>query len=106
MDIDVKHLQFKHPFTAMVAGPTGSGKTVLVRRLLQHHTSLFNIQNKLDLPLNVMWAYGQWQSMYSQDIENTKVTYLDGLPSEEEIKEQKPEIIVIDDLMTELAGNK
>ncbi len=27
MEIEVKHLRFKHPFTSVVVGPTNSGKT-------------------------------------------------------------------------------
>jgi len=33
-------MKFKHPFTCIVAGPTGSGKTSFVIKLLQNLKSL------------------------------------------------------------------
>lgn len=105
MLVDRKHLQFKHPFTCMVAGPTSSGKTTLVRRILQNHDLLFyNIDGDI---LRIMWAYGQWQSLYTKDIgQNVECLYVSGLPSEDDIKEANPHLIVIDDLMAELGNNK
>jgi Poxvirus A32 protein len=106
MDVSVRDVQFKHPFTAIVAGPTGSGKTVLLRRILKHHKALFYISNNHEKNLRVLWAYGQWQSLYLHELENTSINYIDGLPSESEIKEQKPTVIVVDDLMGEVGGDK
>ena len=103
MEFDLKHVQFKHPFTAIVAGPTGSGKTVLVRNLLSEHETCMNLKKST---CNVLWGYGQWQTLYKKSIPNTKVKYIDGLPTLEDIEENKPSIIVIDDLMTELSGDK
>jgi Ni2+-binding GTPase involved in maturation of urease and hydrogenase len=39
--VDKKHLSFKHPFTCITAGPTSSGKTVLIRRILKHKSLFF-----------------------------------------------------------------
>ena len=92
--------KFRHPFTCMVSGPTGSGKTFLVRDILKHYKHLIDI----DVPkLKVLWAYGQWQSLYTQPIDNVKVDYVDGLPTEDEISGH--DIVIIDDLMTELGNN-
>jgi len=88
----------------MVAGPTSSGKTVLVRRLLNAYKTLTSIDTR---DLKVLWAYGQWQDLYNQKIAtNVLVDYISGLPSEDEIKQYNPQIIVIDDLMSELGNNK
>lgn len=96
------HLKFKTPFTMIVAGPSGSGKTVLVRRILENHTILIPLKIT---NLKVMWAYGQWQPTYSENIANVITSYCDGLPSEDEIKSFNPNVIVIDDLMNELADD-
>ncbi len=101
-----KNLAFKHPFTCMLAGPTSSGKTVLVRKIIENHLKTFYFDENHPETLNVLWAYGQWQDFYKLDTLNCKVTYIDGLPSEDEIDELKPDLVIIDDLMTELADNK
>ncbi len=95
-------IRLKHPFTAIVAGPTGCGKTVLVRRILKNYTQLTTIKE----PLRVIWGYGQWQNCYNEPIEGIKVIYNEGLPTEEDIKEFCPQLVIIDDLMTEVGGNK
>ena len=49
------------PFTCMVAGMTGSGKTQLVQSLLQR------AQNAIHLPPErIVWCYPQWQSAYNE----------------------------------------
>jgi len=53
---DVIHFQFKHPFTCVVSGPTSTGKTVLVRKILENWKSLIHINSNV---LNVLWYYGQ-----------------------------------------------
>jgi hypothetical protein len=99
-----EYVKFRHPFTCMVAGPTSSGKTVLVRRIIKNHQILF----EPTVPkLKVLWAYGQWQDLYNQPIgENVECRYVEGLPSEEEIIVDKPQLIIIDDLMTEIGKSE
>jgi hypothetical protein len=104
--VDRKHLSFKHPFTCMAAGPTSSGKTVLVRRILKHHKSIIYFKGMSIEKLKVFWAYGQWQNLYKEEIPNVEMRYVEGLPSEEEILSDKPHIIIIDDLMSELGSDK
>ena len=92
----------KHPFTMIVAGPTSSGKTILVRRLLDDWIN--QIKGLLSTP-KCVWCYGQWQSEYN-NILSLPIEYHEGLVDETSINEMKPDIIVIDDLMTELGDNK
>src|SRR5437868_5442427 len=100
------HLKFIHPFTCMVSGPTSSGKTYLIRNILSAHQMLIKFEEKIQ-NLKVLWAYGQIQNLYSQEISSNVTTkYISGLPSEEEIKEFNPNILVIDDLMSDLGDDK
>lgn len=85
----------------MIAGPTSSGKTVFVRRVLE---SLDILLTNLIKP-KIIWCHGQWQDSYSQKIPGVHIDYYEGLPSEEYIKENKYNMIIIDDLMTELGGD-
>ncbi|KFM83158.1 hypothetical protein X975_06245, partial [Stegodyphus mimosarum] len=42
--------KLKHPFTMVVAGPTSSGKTVFVKKLVQHRS--------IDpFPTKIVWCY-------------------------------------------------
>ena len=94
---------FKHPFNAIVAGPTGCGKTYFVRELLRNHQQLITGIAK---PLKVLWAYGQWQSLYTSHIQGINITYNEGLPSKTLLVKFKPTICVVDDLMTEVASSR
>ena len=104
--VERKHMQFKHPFTCMVAGPTSSGKTVLVRRIIKDYDKTFYFRNECPSPLKVLWAYGQWQSLYEEKLDKCEIQYIDGLPSESDVKKFMPNLIVIDDLMSELSSDK
>lgn len=95
------HLRFKSPFCAIVAGPSGSGKTVLLRKILEHKEHLFS-----KIPNKVLWCYGQMQEAYKKRIANCAVQYYDGFPDKETLLTLKPNLIIIDDLMTELTGDK
>ena len=104
--IQLEHVQFKHPFTALVAGATGSGKTVLIRRLLSNHAwTIANVNERL---LRVIWIYGAWQNEYSIPLapDSVEVVYTQTLPSVDEIQSFKPHLIIVDDLMHEMANNK
>lgn len=86
---------FIHPFTCMVAGPTSSGKTVLVKSLLEHHE--FNISGLRKRP-RIVWCHGQMQeSCHSSSI----IEYREGLID----NPQDYDVIVIDDLMNELSDD-
>jgi hypothetical protein len=98
----MENIKFKHPFTALVAGPTGCGKTVLIRRILKNYEYLTTISG----PLKVLWGYGQWQSCYSEPIDGVEIKYIDGLPSLTDLEEEKPQLVIIDDLMSEVGNDK
>jgi hypothetical protein len=104
MEASERDIRFKHPCTTLVAGPTGSGKTVLVRKLLQDYANLFDNINTSEL--KVTWCYGQWQSSYSKAVPNVKISYVDGLIDQHYVEKNRPHLVVIDDLMTELGNNK
>jgi len=52
-------LPFRHPSTILIAGPTGSGKTEFVVKLLtQHGIDPF--------PERIIWVYSEWQDAYER----------------------------------------
>lgn len=95
-------VKFRCPFTMLVAGSTGSGKTHLVRDLLSHHNFSMNINKKV---IKVVWCYGVWQSTYEKTLDNVQVIYHKGLVDEEYISQANADIVVLDDLMNELGDS-
>ena len=87
--------KFVHPFTCMVAGPTSSGKTVLIENVLKSYKStIFNLK----VNPRIVWCHGQMQERYKS---NSIIDYHEGLvedPSEYDL-------IVVDDLMNELGAD-
>ena len=49
-----QRFQFEHPFAYMVAGMTGSGKTVWVQSLLKQANRMINLP-----PERIVWCYSQ-----------------------------------------------
>ena len=95
-----------HPFTCIVAGCTQSGKTVWVKTLLE------NAQQTIrPPPQRIIWCYGQWQPMYLQMIDTIPgIELYEGMPSEIDSRDfldvNKRNLIVLDDLMAQLGGDK
>ena len=56
-----QRFRFEHPFTSMIAGMTGSGKTAWVRSLLQQASETI-----CPPPERIVWCYSQWQPAYTQ----------------------------------------
>ena len=86
--------RWKHPFTCIISGPTGSGKTVFVTQFLQHIAHLMT-----PVPDEIVWCYGEYQAGYNQL--QGLVTFVEGLPKVEEWDTTKRRLVIIDDLMSE-----
>ena len=89
-------VRFIHPFTCVVAGPTGSGKSVFIDKLVRNASDMI-----APPPEKIIWCYGVWQNMYS---EMAGVYFVEGLPDIKEIDFSKRHLIIIDDLMKETDG--
>ena len=91
------HLQ--HPFTMVVSGPSGSGKSQWTRKVL--NSSLIQ-----PTPQRVIWCYGQWQPLY-EELKRTLpfIEFVNGIPDllndSQYIKASQRNIIIFDDLMSE-----
>ncbi len=73
-------MQFKQPFTALVAGPTKAGKTVWVKNLIMHADSMISPP-----PEKIYYCYTEWQPIY-QELANLGVAMIEGLPAMAELK--------------------
>ena len=81
------------PFTCVISGPTGSGKSVFVQRLLKHAKTVI-----FPSPERILYCYGVYQELFSKF---EGVDFNEGLPSLEEFQGNKHSLVVIDDLMHE-----
>ena len=80
-----------HPFTCLVAGPTGSGKTSFLKKLLElKHEKIYQC------PQRIVWCYSQWQPLYTT---MKNVEFQQGLPDVEELESC---LLVLDDMMDSL----
>ena len=87
--------RWQHPFTCIVAGPTGCGKTTFVARLLRNASAMIDPP-----PERVTWYYGEWQTAYENlDIPNMRLE--EGLPTSFDTDDGKRGLVVLDDLMAE-----
>lgn len=81
-------LRLFSPFTMLVCGASGSGKTVFTRKLLHDKNILASP------PERIIWCYSVWQPEFALE----HFEFHQGLPSENLIEDGNM-ILVIDDLM-------
>jgi hypothetical protein len=85
--------RWKHPFTALVVGPTQSGKTVFTFKFIREARKLIHPP-----PEKIVYCYGEFQPIFS---DYKSVTFHDGLPDLKQFDGKYPTLLVIDDLMSE-----
>src|SRR5437867_11107931 len=88
------HHTWSAPFTCTISGPTGSGKSVFVQRLLKHAKTVIEPR-----PERMLYCYGVYQTIFSQF---KGLEFNEGLPSLDEFKGYKHSLIIIDYLMNEM----
>ena len=92
-------MHLKSPFTALIIGPTGSGKTVTTFKLIKSRDSVCT-----EPPVEVHYCYGAWQESF--DSLANEVTFHEGLINVENDlpNDGQPRWLIIDDLMEESTG--
>jgi len=85
-----------HTFTAVVAGPTGCGKTAWILRLID------NVREKIEpVPTRISYYYGEHQPVFNN---YPQVRFEEGLPqlNDEVLDGQESTMIVVDDHMSDV----
>ena len=89
-------LPFKHPFMCIVSGPTGSGKTNFVMRLID------NIDEMIEPPPEkIVYYFNEYQSALF-DHYTSRVDFRHGMPKVGEIDGLADALVVSDDMMNEV----
>jgi hypothetical protein len=87
----------KVPASAIISGPSQSGKTNLMLRILIHRKALFTDQFD-----RIVWSYSHWQPMYDKIKRQVPcVEWVSGLPPSlyESFNPQCKTLLVVDDSM-------
>ena len=95
-------LKLVHPSTMLVSGPTGSGKSQFVAKVLFER--LFN-----PFPEKITWIYGEWQPLYDQlQIQIPEIEFITGLPPNiySSFNPKNRNLLILDDQMSEAGGSK
>ena len=90
-------MSLQHPFTCIIAGPTCSGKTYLVR-------SIITEKAVYPTPTKVVWLYAEDQPLYK----GLDVDFIKGIPDDLDgrFDGKTPTLVIIDDLMTKLHSDE
>ena len=91
---------FETPTTMMLAGPTQSGKSFWVNKLIIHKESMFKT-----CPIRIVYCYGAWQKMF---LTMKDVRFHKGLPTEDDLDKWSGEhmLLILDDVMQEACSSK
>lgn len=87
---------FRHPFTGIVAGPTGSGKSSWIKQLLKNKHKI------IPTPDAIYWCYSEWQPLYETITDaQVNILFIEGLIDVDRLDTKLNNLIIIDDLMDE-----
>ena len=96
-------IPFVHPSTFLLAGPTGSGKTYFVSRILTEHLIY-------PFPTRIIWVYSEWQQAYELlRCKIPSIEFIKGPLSEKlyiEMSSNERNFLVLDDQMTNAGKSK
>jgi septin family protein len=86
---------FVHPFTALIAGPTGSGKTQFVVELLQKRKDFIS-----PTPQRLIYCFSIWQDKFDHLKKIIpSIEFNEGLCDVMELNSKINKLMVLDDLM-------
>lgn len=99
MDTSVVDVRWSHPFSCILAGPSNSGKSFFVKKMLEHAGRVLTV-----MPNNIVWCYSCWQPLYKEMLNKYPfITFMDTLPDtfndERMFPTNKVNLVIVDDLM-------
>ena len=97
MECDIPDYVFKHPFTCMIAGPSKSGKTTLLKKILHANNSIIDHP-----PERIVYCFSRWQDGF-EELKSVQpfIEFKQGLPDIEKFNPRINNLLILDDLMTE-----
>ena len=89
---------FKTPFTCLISGPTGSGKSELLFNILKNINKYFD-----ESPTKIIYCYGAFQEKFK---EFPYIQFNHGLIDTDDLNSNEKNLIIIDDLMDDALNDK
>jgi len=94
MENSISKFEFNTPCTCIIVGPTSSGKSHLMKKIITYKDDIFSTP-----PNNIIWCYGVYQKLYDE-LKTMNIQMHEGLPNIEEIPPNT--LLILDDLMTKI----
>lgn len=89
-----KDLKLRLPFGLLLAGPSSSGKSTFIRKLIDQSAQLI-----YPPPKSILYAYGEYSALVTE-LQRQGINVYAGVPPDELIQQQpKPALIILDDLL-------
>jgi hypothetical protein len=95
---------FESPASYWIAGPSGSGKSCWISKLIHHRKEMFR-----EVPAVVHYCYKEWQPLLFGEMQSRDgVHFHEGLPSLDTVKSWSAEVhgrhmlLILDDLQTDV----
>lgn len=96
--------RLQHPFSCVISGPSNSGKTVIVRDLIENASKI--ISHKTN---NIVLIYSCWQPLYDKLLKICDIKFIEEIPDslsdDKLLPPDKNNLLIIDDLMNEVSSN-
>ena len=94
-------VRLKSPFTALLVGPTGCGKTRLMFEMIEHRNKVCT-----EPPAEIIYCYGAWQSKFEEW--KDEVVFHEGFldPGTEIPSDGLARWLIVDDLLEEVTGKE
>ena len=94
-NFDIGEHIFQHPFTSLIAGSTQSGKSTLIRKIIEFNQILIDPK-----PTKIWYCYSTWQKDFQQlKITSPTIEFHQGIMDFDPIDPQDVNLVVLDDLM-------
>ena len=100
-----KLIRFKHHFTCIFSGPTGSGKTSFCLNLLQN-LKILCTESKFKGA--IIWCYSEAAAVPREKLNKLgrNIKYQEGLPENFGNARGEPSLIILDDLLSQVYGRE
>ena len=88
-------IPFNSPTTAIISGPTGSGKSMFIFRLIENVSVMFK-----EKVYKIYYFYTVWQPLFER-FQNNNVSFRKGLPNEDiiqKISDSNHNLLILDDM--------
>ncbi len=91
--------RLQHPFSCVISGPSNSGKTYFVKRLMEN-----GLKNQ-----NIVYVYNCWQPLYDELLKLYAIKFVEGIPTslnyDNLLPVNKANLLILDDMMNEASRN-